>query len=214
MSISRLRQRSSVLLVLVLATLAFVGESVAGDLIVLRTGAELRGDVANREKVAAHPELFSSVSILLDQSGEEMQLRRVLVADIAYLVLDEEEGRRVIEFADLPAPPPVAIAERNPASVLQVREAEENDMTTAIVFGLVALGVGALVKFGDEQLVDSGSSVHHEEKTYNAVNYMLMGVGAIMVIAGFSVHEGKQRGALASIGPDLGSVRLGYSIRR
>jgi hypothetical protein len=58
------------------------------------------------------------------------------------------------------------------------------------------------------------SSVRYEEKTYNVVNYMLMGVGAIMVIAGFSVHEGKQRGAQASIGADLQSVRLGYSIRR
>jgi hypothetical protein len=60
----------------------------------------------------------------------------------------------------------------------------DNSGAALIVSGLLIGTVGALVKFGGAKLTASDQSIDYDEKSYSALNYGMISVGAVLVVVG------------------------------
>lgn len=161
-----------------------VPQMVFADMIALRDGTRLEGIVANRELVASNPTTFEYVSILIGGDGE---LRRILVADIEYVLLVDGEQERLVDFTS-------AGAKSAPTSGTASEAISERSSTTTgvglMAFGGAALAVGALVKFGGPKATVTETDLDYEQDSYNAANYVMMVAGGALFVAGFALLIG------------------------
>lgn len=158
------------------------------DMIMLRDGQRHLGVVANREDVRAHPEEHLYVSILPKDSTEPL---RFPVEDIEFVVFQDGEDQQIIDFKALTARADMAQKRATVAGVAGVDS--KGGGFGIIAAGLAAAGIGIFVKFGEEQTASGSSSFGRSEKSYNAVNYALIGLGAMLVAVGTARQWGSTK---------------------
>ena len=155
-----------------------VPQLVFSDVVVLRDGTHIEGTLANREHIAVNPEHYEFISILIDKTAE---FRRILTANIQYVLLVDAGEQRVIDFYSVSAGPVMP----RPIGTEQKNESGKRDLGIGMMICGGGIGlVGALVKFGDEKLVVTTTDVKYDENSYNTYNYILMAGGGLMFVLG------------------------------
>ncbi len=193
---------------LLLGLLMFLATSASADVIILRTGTQVTGTVANREQVATSPESFSSVGVLtVDETGER-KLLQVPVQNINYILLEDVPGTRVVQF----------VGRQRVAGQPQTARPEPLNPVAIVLCGSVLCAFGALVKLGDEKLTVTNSSVKYNEKTYNGLNYALMIGGGLLATIGLmsltdSTGKDRANGPVLALDNYTRAPQLGYRVR-
>lgn len=194
---------------LLLGLLMFLATSASADIVILRSGAQMTGTVANREQVATSPESFSVIGVLTVDEAGERKLLQVAVDDISYVLLEDDGGTRVVQFVGRQR----IVQESRTSSASRSSEG-----AALVIIGGAAFALGAIVKFGDEKVTFTDSSIKHDEKSYGAANYALMIGGGSLVTVGIllmSISSGRDRGH----GPVLAfdnhtrNPQFGYRVR-
>jgi hypothetical protein len=153
--------------------LLLLAQPLFADVVVLKSGEKYAGTVANRDQVRTDPRASRSIGILVTSSSE---LQRFAVDDVEYIILEDRDGDQVIDLL-------AAAPRTSPASVVvPARIHRGGDTAVLAVLGSVALGAGALVKFGGPKCSVTQSSVDCDKKSYNALNYTLMGFGGFLLL--------------------------------
>jgi hypothetical protein len=89
-------------IIVIALALLFVARTTIADTVVLRDQRRYVGTVANRDMLAENPGAAKSVSILVTPaSPDTASLLRFPVADVEYVVLEDGQARRVVDFAGL-----------------------------------------------------------------------------------------------------------------
>jgi len=186
------------------------------DIVMLRDGQRHVGVVANRGDVRAHPQEHLYVSILPKDSTEPL---RFPLEDIEYVVFQDGEDQQIVDFKALTARSDLAHKRATVAGVAGVDT--KGGGFGIIAAGLAAAGIGIFVKFGEEQATSGSSSFGRSEKSYNALNYALMGLGAMLVALGTAKQWGSTKwlsyeadGLLIGCKPneDERGVAVGYRV--
>jgi|GEM_PF-1890025 len=190
---SILRNNRFLLVLAILCLINIYVTPVLADVIVLRTGSELRGTIANKEQVASYPEDFSQISILIESEDQESSFQSIETADIHYIVLEDGTEKRVIEFKKSSPVPKAPKSTSTPSSSLYptqrppTKKYESSHVTDGILLSALGGGValvGILVKFGEEKVTITESSIDYDEETYNGINYAMMIGGGVLFIGG------------------------------
>lgn len=164
----------------VAALLLFI-QPAAADVLVLLDGQRHVGVIANRDAVRETPHRQSRIAILISDSDE---LLRFQTAEIDHIVFEEDGESYVIDMTEQPPPTKYTTPPR------PVQTAD-TDTGVALMLSGAAIGLlGALVKFGDEKATITESSIDYDEKSYNGLNYAMMGLGGVMFILGASTSLG------------------------
>jgi hypothetical protein len=155
------------------------------DTVALKSGALIEGTIANAEPMRSGRIYSSFVSILSDD-----ELLRIPLDDVDYLVIETGDEVLVLDPSQpgtVVDPSKEAVSLEPLSSDYRSRRKEltgkKNLGTVLTIAGVAAAIVGVAIKFGDEELRISSDSATIE-KTYNATNYILMGGGAALTIAG------------------------------
>lgn len=173
------------LFAMILCALLVVHPAFA-DTVVLKSGETFEGALANRDQISP---TFGPDRVLAllheDDKGKDVMLR-FFVKEVDYVVIEDPSGRNVITFSQQPTVP---------AQISMGRMSRSNSSgTTEILLGLVALGVGFGIKFGDEKATITSDSIDYDEKSYNVANYALIMGGGVLVLVGLismgSSHSG------------------------
>jgi hypothetical protein len=179
----------------VILLVALTGQVASADVLVLRSGGRIEGTLANREVISREPFAFSYISFLLMPTNRAPELLTFAVAEVEYVLLESQDGSRVIDFQAFPAAPlqkQQALNGQNPnprgwnASPMNAEELRRRDRNRGIALmtlgGLVGT-LAVLVPFESNYRtygyarVDTGN-------TYNSANYALMGIGGFSFLAG------------------------------
>jgi hypothetical protein len=191
--------------IIAIAILAcFIPHIALADRIVLRSGESVEGTVANREIVAQQPLEQENIAILVESTDGGSELSRFVVADIDYIVLEDDESERVIDFSSLGKTPMSEPTSSAPEVMPSHYSRYDEDTGTGhllIGLGAVSAGVGALVKFGGERVTVTNSQIDYDEKTYNGLNYALIIGGVALAVIG-----------IVSIGNEKSESNTGVSL--
>lgn len=132
------------------ASVILTADAARADRVVLRNGTSVTGLVANREQVAARPEDPREIGLLITLEDGTEALRRLPVADISYVVLEDGEAQRVLEFSPpperAPAEPPAPEHTSGPMAMSARKPGGHSPnagwvLMTAAGVGMVLLGV-------------------------------------------------------------------------
>lgn len=145
------------------------------DVAVLKNGQQIKGAIANREHLAKDPWRYEFVSIVPDSS---MNLMRIDISEIDYVLLMDGESRRIIDFT-----------QHNTMKINMIQKqrktlSNKNNGIGLMIFGAAAGLTGTLIKFGGPKTTISDSEIDLDDKSYNAGNYLLMGIGGFAFISG------------------------------
>lgn len=175
-----LRVTAAFLSVVVLA------QPVIADTVMLRSGAQVHGTIANREQYRLPMPRMESVAILTaDSTGGSRELRR-FAPDSVEAVVIEVDGRTTVydlHRAATPSPESRAsvptLSRRGISEFKSVERASDGRGRAALagIVGIAAFTLGVAKKFGGPKVEVTGSGFEAEAHTYNAANYSLMGVG-------------------------------------
>ncbi len=153
-----------------LIVLIFSNSFVLGSEIWLKSGEILEGDIIEEK----------GESITIRGEGWWKEIPR---SDIERIIrAEKKEPKEAIQPDPKITDVEVAKLEKEKSKLESKRN---TDGTILTILGLGATGVGVLVKFGDEELRVTDTKISYE-KTYNALNYILIGGGAIMTIVGIA----------------------------
>ena len=171
--------------------LLLLGQPAAADVLALKTGVKHNGTIANREELRSRPSEAQAVGLLREDSGE---LLRFAVDDVDYVVLQEQDRQVVIDFSSLTRGRP------QPAAVALLPQDSPSSGAAGYILGGLALGaLGALVKFGGAKATITESSISADEKSYNGVNYALMGLGGVLVLVGLAKDSSTPPAAVGAL---------------
>jgi len=140
--------------------------------------------------VLASIQAGDTIAILIDSSGE---LRRFPRDDVEYLILEDADRKQVIDL----------LSTTKPESVTQPTKNAKKGTggAAAAIIGLGMVGVGAFVKFGGPKCTIAESSINCDDKSYNAINYVLIGCGAVFFIIGISESMNGESPSKAQVPP-------------
>jgi hypothetical protein len=165
------------------------------DVIVRIDGTKVRGTVANREDVAQNRQAISYVAIVPDGSDE---LLRIAVEEISYVILEHNGDRVVVEFG--PTAGGVNILQNKSRKDLSLK----GSGIVLMCLGGGVLTVGGLVKLGERDVGD--------KKTFNAVNYVLLAGGAILLIVGGAMVSADESNNHSSAKPFIRERTVGVVV--
>jgi hypothetical protein len=219
MMVNILRKNRFLLIMSILFSINIFVTPVLADVIVLCNGSELHGTIANKEQVATLPGHFSQISILIEEDGQAPSFQSIETDDIHYIVLEDNAGKRVIEFTK-PLSKPKAPKAIDPLTYPTQRPPAPTDRKTdGILLATAGAGIaliGVLVKFGEEKVTITESSIDYDEETYNGVNYAMMVGGCILFAGGLFLASSDGSSTNVSgfhpyIDNDSGSLGLSYT---
>lgn len=194
--------------------LCLLPQVALGDRIVLRNGQKIDGTIANRDEIERDLSGQDVIAILVEDSLGASELRRVQLFEIEYLVLEDAQGKRVLDVASLvhKTSPEASVTQQDLGRGWVGRDwGRRRDTGMMLMVGGGFLGgVGALVKFGPEKVEITESDVKYHEKTYNAANYILMGAGALLAVVGISLIVSDIEGSRTGISVNHGSSGAHY----
>lgn len=174
--------------------LLLIAHPATADVVVLRTGEKYSGVIANREAVLKSPTSQRQVAILLEGSEDLMRFDAEL---IEYLLLEDDGERTVIDMTTAQQPPVVS------ARPIVSEAGDGGGGVELMVCGLLLGATGLLVKFGDEKATVTNTSIDYDEKSYNELNYLMMGLGGVMFVIGAGMEAG---GGWASASTETGPL--------
>jgi hypothetical protein len=166
------------------------------DVIVRIDGTKVRGTIANREHVAQNRLNINYLAILSVDSDE---LLRIAVAEISYVILENNGDRIVVEFG--PATDRTDTPKRQPRKDLSLK----GSGIVLMIMGGGALVTGGLVKLGER---DVG-----EKKTFTELNYALMVGGAILLIVGGAMASADRSNDRSNAKLFIGERIAGVAVR-
>ena len=203
-----------------LGTLLLACGPAWADVIVLLSGCTIQGTLADREAFASAARARTEVAILLDTgTATPPQLRRVAVDDIDFVVLESDGAKHVIDVhggADVESAVDPLAASRNSARYPYTEEPvggqsapKVSDRTgggVALLLGGAATTIaGAMIDFDSQGSVTWGASQAASGTIdYDARNYVLMGIGGVMMLAGLTILAGPRQ-------PAPPAVALGFA---
>lgn len=166
---------------ILLVVLNLIAHPAFADIVMLRDGEKHVGVVENRDQVRAHPEQYLHIRLLPKDSAEPLLFP---VGDIDYVAFQDGDEMQVVDFKALT--PRSALAQDN-ATVAAVAGMDSKGRGFGIIAaGVAAAGIGIFVKFGEEQATAGSSSFGRTERSYNALNYALIGLGVLLVAVGIA----------------------------
>ncbi len=193
--------------------------SAVADVVLLQNGSELKGSIVDRERVAKHPEVFAEVSIELDSLANDAltpQLRRISVADIQSLVLEDGGQRRVVDLTHLVAP-------GGRWGDTEAQDGKHSTRAAGILMtslGMASIATGVYLKAAQTStiIVISGlNAVTATKKHSNTPVYVPLVTGGILFVGGLVVltqpnnqHDGSARLAPYSANGVYGARVLFY----
>jgi len=181
------------------------------DVIVLRSGCTIQGTLANRDEFANDPRGRPEVAILLDiGTATQPRLSRVAVEEIDFVVLETDGEKRVFDVRGESTllttgtkPSSTSTAPRYPYTEdpLMTTPAPKQSHRTEGGVALMLCGgavtfIGAIADFDSPHTVAwqvSTSSSSSGGVQYDARNYALMGIGAVMMLAGLVMVAGPRQ---------------------
>lgn len=214
---------SSLLPVTLAASFLVCGPAWA-DVIVLLSGCTLQGTLADREAFASNPRAGTEIAILLDTSSEaQPQLRRVPSAEIDFVVLETNGEKHVFDVRNAQASPPAPSQSpgRFPYTEAPLptppgpQRSHRTQTGLGLLFGGAAVALlGAVVDFSPERSVSWSPSYGGFDSgmQYDVPNYVLMGVGGVMMVAGLVIVAGPSESARPAVGIEIdrGDTVLAY----
>lgn len=190
----------------------------AADVVVLVSGHEVRGVVANREYLATWPEDFTSVAILPEGGSE---LRRIDVGVIHYVLLTDGDEERVVDFGNrMSYATPAAVRDGGGYPAFDAHPRRRHNHATKretgiamMIAGPVMFAVGVAVKFGVSDSETTADSFAPPQETYDGFNYLLMAGGAATFVGGLVLVElDPQESSPQVSAPPEPEVRVGVAL--
>jgi hypothetical protein len=86
---------------LVLIALLVDPTCLLADAVILKTGERHDGKLANRELFRSDPRQFTSVTLILESEGDELNYTRFELADISIVVLEDNGVREFFDIEEL-----------------------------------------------------------------------------------------------------------------
>ena len=189
------------------------------DVIVLLNGRTLPGTLADRDEFASNARAHADVVILLDADpGAQPELRRVAVDEIDFVVLETNGKRRVVDVDggaktedQVDAGVPSAAVPRFPYTEGPSRNASAPSGSTRLGTGatLLVLGAattiaGAVIDFDSQETVSwYAGSYASDSVDYDTRNYVVMGIGGLMILTGLALIAGSGRPSQQRVAMEL-----------
>ncbi|NIO02207.1 MAG: hypothetical protein GTO42_08700 [Candidatus Latescibacteria bacterium] len=216
-----------------LIVLSFTVSPCRADVIILKNGERYKGELNNRNTIQLNPLSVEKITILLEKVGSrESKLVTFDARDVDKIILEIFKAKQIIDLASLrqqsfaktekegqqgdniqqgiPVEPPGESSlpeagiplKSEEVHATNIRSGEKKTGIALTGGGFLALSVGAVAGFGDDRHL-------------NAVNYILIGVGAALMSYGiFKVVQARSR--LSESNVQLGIApkgTVGLSIR-
>lgn len=183
---------------------------VLADTVILRSGTQVKGTLANRELFRVPLPRMESVAILAtDSTNSEPVLRRFEVAEVDAVVL-EQDGKLTVFDLKRPATAPRRMVLQNESRGISEFSAPVTPGGAApavlTLLGIASFALGIAHKFGGPTVKITSSGITGEEDSYNGVNYTLMGVGVALATIGIvssaiAAHQAGPTSELESASP-------------
>lgn len=158
------------------------------DLVILRTGLELKGTVVDREQLAIHPKACDEVRIVVDSPSDllaALSVTRIPVEDIQYVVLEDVGQRHLVDFAPIPVTRPT-----QRWGSTEVRDGTSSRHSVGVLLtglGLVSFALGAFLKGAEAStvvVVVGFDGTATTGKSHDGTAFTLMSVGGAAIITG------------------------------
>jgi hypothetical protein len=186
--VSRIAHRCIVRIVLAGLVLQATPMAACADLVILRTGEELKGTVVDREQLAVHPGACTEVRIVVDSASDLLaasSVTHVPAEDIQYVVLENFGLRHLVVFAPTSVTPrPIRWGST------EVRDRGNARRTGGVLLtglGLASFSVGVILKAAEVStvvVVVGFDGMATTGKSHDGTALTLIGAGGAAVIAG------------------------------
>lgn len=171
-------------------TLLFA-QAVFADSVILRSGRQVHGTLADRERFRSAPTGLQIIAIASTDSSEHaLQLLRFPRTEVQAVVLTDGTAIQVLDLAQPTAATPERVTSHSGVGISAFEsspfERPSLRQTAAVSTGLgiAALVIGLSVKFGGPRVSATNASLTLEEHSYNAANFALMGLGGALTTFG------------------------------
>jgi hypothetical protein len=157
------------------------------DVVLLLTGEQVEGQLANRDIFREDPKRQRSLTIVLNPEGDTYEFRSFDISQIRMVILEDDGVGVFFDMVELlkagnnnSVTPP-----KNPTYPASQKSSSKTRETGVglLISGAVCTGFGAFVKMGEDELKITDSEIT-TENTYGTANYVLIGVGAVLMITG------------------------------
>ena len=200
--------------VLLMAALLLGPQSAVADLIVLRSGSQMRGVLANREQFRSARGFVEVVAILPDSTSViGGKIQRIARGDIEYVALEEPDGRKQVFDMDLVSMASIQVQLDAQGYGSAVRRRRASPGIGLSLFGAGIAIVGAVAKFGPPELVATETTLRYDNKSYNGLNYGMMVGGAVFCVAGAVWATTSSRATVAIVPSPESVAQLAVYIR-
>lgn len=187
---------------------------VLADTVMLRSGTQVKGTLANRELFRVLLPRMDSIAILAtDSTNSEPVLRRFEVAEVDAVVLEQDGKLTVFDLKKPAAAPRSVVLQNESRGISEFPTQLTSDGTGAApavlaAAGILAFAVGVAVKFGGPTVKITSTGITGEENSYNVVNYGLLGGGVALttigiVTAAFRARSGATISHFEAPGPTV-----------
>ena len=187
----------------VAACIGSLATLTGADTLGLRDGSTLSGISANHQRLVAGA-IPDSVAILVTTAGPDSgSVRRFAAREVSYLIVDENGRKTLLDFSghlprsvrtDADAHTAKRIARSGTSITREYSSPSQSSPSTLrasgtaiTILGLAATIVGIAVKLGPARIKINSDYITAEEKSYNGINFAMIGGGSVATIAGLVV---------------------------